>query len=246
MAQKPRWGELEEEDDGGNWVKITTTTYVCKLANARLSKRAVERRSWPKFGDSVQEDVGARLTMVSTEEIIFERPRAPGTKAEDSNASRVPLAQMSKGGAVLMGTLQKKSLMFMDSQKRRLLKKTPGRVFLRVIRHWLRCVCYCLTQIEAEFFTEYGEASCTTGAQVVNPMVFNNSNQHPSMWIFKIYIMLVDLMAQLPSFFPALFDAFSNQSADVRKGNNLKVDLHSLSGKPQFGCTCIRLPKAAS
>ncbi|KAI3679910.1 hypothetical protein L2E82_50890 [Cichorium intybus] len=130
-TQKPRWGELEEEDtdydfllppkqvigpdehglkkvieykfnDEGNRVKITTTTRVRKLANARLSKRAVERRSWPKFGDAVQEDVGARLTMVSTEEIIFERPRAPGTKAEDSNASGDPLAQMSKGGAVLM------------------------------------------------------------------------------------------------------------------------------------------------
>nr|AZR37765.1 translation initiation factor [Senecio scandens var. incisus] len=131
--QKPRWGELEEEDDGsdydfllppkqvvgpdehgikkvieykfndeGNRVKITTTTRVRKLANARLSKRAIERRSWLKFGDAVHEDVGARLTMVSTEEIIFERPRPPGTKAEDSNASGDPLAQMSKGGAVLM------------------------------------------------------------------------------------------------------------------------------------------------
>ncbi|CAI9278646.1 unnamed protein product [Lactuca saligna] len=37
----------------------------------------MERRSWPKFGDVVQEDIGAKVTMVSTEEIIFERPRAP-------------------------------------------------------------------------------------------------------------------------------------------------------------------------
>ncbi|KAH0678158.1 hypothetical protein KY284_019243 [Solanum tuberosum] len=37
-----------------------------KLAKARLSKRAIERRAWPKFGDAVQEDVGSRLTMVST------------------------------------------------------------------------------------------------------------------------------------------------------------------------------------
>ncbi|KAI7732633.1 hypothetical protein M8C21_006725 [Ambrosia artemisiifolia] len=132
-AHKPRWGEIDEEDDGsdydfllppkqvigpdehgikkvieykfndeGNRVKITTTTRVRKLANARLSKRAIERRSWAKFGDAVHEDVGARLTMVSTEEIIFERPRAPGSKAEESNASGDPLAQMSKGGAVLM------------------------------------------------------------------------------------------------------------------------------------------------
>lgn len=105
---KLRWGELDEDDgedldfllppkqvigpdengikkvieykfnDDGNKMKITTTTRVRKLAKARLSKRAVERRSWPKFGDAVHEDVGARLTMVSTEEISLERPRPPG------------------------------------------------------------------------------------------------------------------------------------------------------------------------
>lgn len=105
---KLRWGELDEDDgedldfllppkqvigpdengikkaieykfnDEGNKVKITTITRTRKLANARLSKRAVERRSWPKFGDAVHEDVGARLTMVSTEEILLERPRALG------------------------------------------------------------------------------------------------------------------------------------------------------------------------
>lgn len=105
---KLRWGELDEDDgedldfllppkqvigpdqngikkvieykfnDDGHKIKITTTTRVRKLAKARLSKRAVERRSWPKFGDAVREDVGARLTMVSTEEIFVERPRPPG------------------------------------------------------------------------------------------------------------------------------------------------------------------------
>lgn len=105
---KLRWGELDEDDgedldfllppkqvtgpddngikkvieykfnDDGNKIKITTTTRVRKLAKARLSKRAVERRNWPKFGDAVHEDVGSRLTMVSTEEILLERPRAPG------------------------------------------------------------------------------------------------------------------------------------------------------------------------
>ncbi|RWW16800.1 hypothetical protein GW17_00019300 [Ensete ventricosum] len=64
-------------DDEGNKVRVTTTTRVRKLTRARLSKRALERRSWPKFGDAVQEDAGARLTMVSTEEILLERPRAP-------------------------------------------------------------------------------------------------------------------------------------------------------------------------
>ncbi|KAG6434270.1 hypothetical protein SASPL_105894 [Salvia splendens] len=72
---KLRWGELDEDDsedldsllppkqvigpdesgikkvieykfkDDGNKAKITTTTRIRKLANARLSKRAVERRS---------------------------------------------------------------------------------------------------------------------------------------------------------------------------------------------------------
>ncbi|XP_058732417.1 uncharacterized protein LOC131603955 [Vicia villosa] len=127
---KPRWGELEEDDvedlafllpkpktigpdENGikkvieyhfdkdeNTVKITTTTRIRKLANARLSKRAVERRSWPKFGDAVQEDVGARLTMVSTEEIVLERPKPLGSSKEDAKTSD-PLAQFNKG-AVLM------------------------------------------------------------------------------------------------------------------------------------------------
>ncbi|XP_076894285.1 uncharacterized protein LOC143546509 [Bidens hawaiensis] len=132
-TQKPRWSELEEDDDSndynfllppkqviglnehgekkvieykfnedGDQVKITTRFGVRKVANARVSKRAVERRSWVKFGDAVQEDVGARLTMVSTEDIVFDRPRAQGTKAEESTSSGDPLAQMSKGGATLM------------------------------------------------------------------------------------------------------------------------------------------------
>jgi translation initiation factor 3 subunit G len=83
-------------------VKVTTTTRIRKLANARLSKRAIQRRSWPKFGDAVHEDVGARLTMVSTEEIVLERPRAPGTKAEEKTATGDQLSQIGKAGAVLM------------------------------------------------------------------------------------------------------------------------------------------------
>ncbi|KAI4323882.1 hypothetical protein L6164_023456 [Bauhinia variegata] len=104
---KIRWGELEEDDredldfllpprqvigpdengikkvieykfdEDGNKVKITTTTRTRKLANARLSKHALEKRSWAKFGDAVHEDVDSRLTMVSIEEILLERPRPP-------------------------------------------------------------------------------------------------------------------------------------------------------------------------
>uniref|UniRef100_A0A2P2NFH5 Eukaryotic translation initiation factor 3 subunit G n=1 Tax=Rhizophora mucronata TaxID=61149 RepID=A0A2P2NFH5_RHIMU len=130
--EKLRWGELDEDDgedldfllpprqvigpdengikkviefkfnDDGNKVKITTTTRTRKVAQARLSKSAVERRSWPKFGDAVHEDVGSRLTMVSTEEILLERPRAPGSKAEETKLAGDSLAQLGKGGAVLM------------------------------------------------------------------------------------------------------------------------------------------------
>ena len=41
-----------------------------------MSKEATERRSWTKFGDAVDEEVGCRLTMVSTEEIFLERSKA--------------------------------------------------------------------------------------------------------------------------------------------------------------------------
>ncbi|PWA99498.1 eukaryotic translation initiation factor 3G1 [Artemisia annua] len=126
---KLRWGELDDDDgeglefllpprqvigpdangikkvieykfnEDGNKVKVTTTTRVRKLAKARFSKRAMERRGWAKFGDAVHEDVGARLTMVSTEEILLERPRAPGSKGEEKTTGD-PL-QLGKG-AVLM------------------------------------------------------------------------------------------------------------------------------------------------
>jgi hypothetical protein len=115
--QKIRWGELDEDDGGdldfllpprvvvgpdenglkkvieyrfdddGNKVKVTTTTRVRKLAKARLSRSAIERRQWPKFGDALKEDAGSRLTMVSTEEILLERPRAPGIDPPFANRS---------------------------------------------------------------------------------------------------------------------------------------------------------------
>ncbi|XP_068668573.1 uncharacterized protein [Aristolochia californica] len=122
-----RWGELDEDDgddldyllpprqvigpdesgvkkvieykfdDDGNKVKIITTSRTRKLAKARLSKRAVERRAWPKFGDAAHEDSSSRLTMVSTEEILLERPRAPGSKSDETTID--PLATLGKAGA---------------------------------------------------------------------------------------------------------------------------------------------------
>ncbi|XP_057758825.1 uncharacterized protein LOC130979403 [Arachis stenosperma] len=127
-SRTQRWSELEEDDENldfllppkqvigpdqngikkvieykfsedGSKVKITTTTRTRKLANARLSKRAIERRSWPKFGDAIHEDVGSRLTMVSTEEILLERPKPLGAKTEEPKATGDSLGQK---GAVLM------------------------------------------------------------------------------------------------------------------------------------------------
>ncbi|GAB2234023.1 hypothetical protein Droror1_Dr00003259 [Drosera rotundifolia] len=129
---KLRWGELEEDDgedldyllppkrtigpdengikqtieykfnEENQKVRVTTTTRVRKLAKAHLSKSAVERRSWGKFGDAVNEDTGSRLTMVSTEEIGIERPRAPGSKAEETKVAGDPSASMATSGALLM------------------------------------------------------------------------------------------------------------------------------------------------
>ncbi|VFQ77421.1 unnamed protein product [Cuscuta campestris] len=131
-ASKLRWGELEEDDTGdldfllppkqvfgpdengikkiveykfdedGNKVKVTTTTRTRKLAKARLSKRAIERRSWAKFGDAVREDVGSNLTMISTEEILIERPKVPGSKAAEDAKAADALTALNKPGAVLM------------------------------------------------------------------------------------------------------------------------------------------------
>ena len=62
-------------NDENKLVRITTTTRVRKVADARLSKRGVERRAWRKFGHAVNEEAaGAKLTVVSTEDILLERP----------------------------------------------------------------------------------------------------------------------------------------------------------------------------
>ncbi|RCV34971.1 hypothetical protein SETIT_7G201400v2, partial [Setaria italica] len=91
-------------DDEGNKVKVTTTTRTRSLARTRLSRSAVERRAWTKFGDAVKrDDAGSRLTMVSTEEVLLERPLAPGKQAEEPSTPGDPLSMESmRGGALLM------------------------------------------------------------------------------------------------------------------------------------------------
>jgi hypothetical protein len=64
-------------DGEGNKVKVTTTK---RVRTVRRSRSAIERRSWPKFGDAAREAAGSRLTMACTEEILFDRTRATGRR----------------------------------------------------------------------------------------------------------------------------------------------------------------------
>ncbi|XP_058109480.1 uncharacterized protein LOC131252796 [Magnolia sinica] len=122
---KVRWVDVEEEDvlgprtipppivlgPDGNGIKrliafridghgrmIKTTTI------SRVRKLALQRRSWPKFGDAASQSNGI-LTMVSTEEILFQKPTAPGStrKAKDVRVNGDPFIGLGKGGgSVLM------------------------------------------------------------------------------------------------------------------------------------------------
>ncbi|KAL1817227.1 hypothetical protein ACET3Z_019801 [Daucus carota] len=84
-------------NDENKLVRITTTTRVRKVADARLSTRGVERRAWRKFGHAVSEEAaGAKLTVVSTEDILLERPLPYGSKREESKP------QIEKEGTTLM------------------------------------------------------------------------------------------------------------------------------------------------
>ncbi|XP_062014754.1 uncharacterized protein LOC133731358 [Rosa rugosa] len=120
---KPRWADIDEEDgqeeldllllppkqvigpdekgmkkvieykfnEKGQKVKITTTI---RTKSRLMSKAAMERRSWPKFGGAVNEDAGANLTAVSKEEIMLERPKALGA----NKAQELPKSTSGNGG----------------------------------------------------------------------------------------------------------------------------------------------------
>ncbi|KAL3826031.1 hypothetical protein ACJIZ3_022060 [Penstemon smallii] len=75
-------------DEEGRKVKVTTTTRVRKTW---ISKRALMRRSWAKFGDAVHDDVQSRLTMVSRDTADETKNRVDGS---------VQIA--GKGGGVLI------------------------------------------------------------------------------------------------------------------------------------------------
>ncbi|KAI8014839.1 Eukaryotic translation initiation factor 3 subunit G-B [Camellia lanceoleosa] len=99
QPKKLRWSEIKDDDEvdlcfllspprliDSNEIKITPTT-------TRFNKRVVERRSWAKLCDAVNDDVNSRLTMVSTEEIVLERRSASGGKAEETSTRGDSLAQ---------------------------------------------------------------------------------------------------------------------------------------------------------
>ncbi|KAF9589319.1 hypothetical protein IFM89_022646 [Coptis chinensis] len=93
-------------NEEGKKVKVTTTVRTRKLSKARLSKAAIQRRSWDKFGEAANKnEIGSRLTMVSNEEIILERPRTPGSKPDEGKSAGDLLSNLGKGGgAFLMRT----------------------------------------------------------------------------------------------------------------------------------------------
>ncbi|KAL8146088.1 hypothetical protein AgCh_004000 [Apium graveolens] len=125
-SSRPRWGDVDDDNDDyllpprevigpdengikkvieyklnheNKLVRVTTTSRVRKLvANARVSKHVVQRRAWTKFGDALDEGVGANLTMVSTEAIFLERPAPYGSKVEESNST----TELRTGGALMV------------------------------------------------------------------------------------------------------------------------------------------------
>ncbi|KAH9314936.1 hypothetical protein KI387_023563, partial [Taxus chinensis] len=129
-----RWGELKEEDnedldfllpptniigldengvkkiveykfnEQGQKVVHTTTTHIHKVAEARLNKRALERREWRKFDAAANQEPSVNFTGISLKEIPLECPHPLGSKADDSKSGGDALSALagSKGGAVLM------------------------------------------------------------------------------------------------------------------------------------------------
>ncbi|KAG0466589.1 hypothetical protein HPP92_018169 [Vanilla planifolia] len=97
-------------NDDGNKVKITTTTRTRKAGRARFSANALwSADRGASLGMLHKRMPVAASTMVSTEEIILERPRALlkvqfilKSKVEEPKAAGTRLLQWGKPGAVLM------------------------------------------------------------------------------------------------------------------------------------------------
>ncbi|KAK6231361.1 hypothetical protein QUC31_011353 [Theobroma cacao] len=83
-------------NEAGDMVKVTSTYQVRKVCT-KTSKRAIQRRSWPKFGDAVYDEASSRLTTVSTEEIFLQRPSSV-KEVEETKAREDALKQLGKRG----------------------------------------------------------------------------------------------------------------------------------------------------
>ncbi|OWZ16574.1 Eukaryotic translation initiation factor 3 subunit G [Phytophthora megakarya] len=75
-------------NDAGDKVKVTKK--VKKVTEVeRVSKRALERKKWAKFGDALDDGDGSNVTYMSYEEVTLEDPNAdqilPGEKKEEEN-----------------------------------------------------------------------------------------------------------------------------------------------------------------
>ncbi|POM57530.1 Eukaryotic translation initiation factor 3 subunit G, partial [Phytophthora palmivora] len=75
-------------NEAGDKVKITKK--VKKVTEVeRISKRALERKKWAKFGDALDDGDGSNVTYMSYEEVTLEDPNAdqilPGEKKEEEN-----------------------------------------------------------------------------------------------------------------------------------------------------------------
>ncbi|RLN08655.1 eukaryotic translation initiation factor 3 subunit G [Panicum miliaceum] len=78
------------------------TRAVSKLPPPRLSG-TIERRSWSKFGEAMEEDASSQVTKSSDEEILLERPRILGSKVDETAVFCDPLDMLaSNGEAALM------------------------------------------------------------------------------------------------------------------------------------------------
>ncbi|KUF87986.1 hypothetical protein AM588_10001651 [Phytophthora nicotianae] len=75
-------------NEAGDKVKVTKK--VKKVTEVeRISKRALERKKWAKFGDALDDGDGSNVTYMSYEEVKLEDPNAdqvlPGEKKEEEN-----------------------------------------------------------------------------------------------------------------------------------------------------------------
>ncbi|KAG2788395.1 hypothetical protein JG687_00009405 [Phytophthora cactorum] len=75
-------------NEAGDKVKVTKK--VKKVTEVeRISKRALERKKWAKFGDALDDGDGSNVTYMSYEEVTLEDPNAdqvlPGEKKEEEN-----------------------------------------------------------------------------------------------------------------------------------------------------------------